>query len=349
MAVTPPTKAPAITLTYDPAGPQFLIGKDAIMPKITVTATLQNVTPDPKVTLTYVWKISLIYKGTNCMHSRNRQTSHTPINQTTTVNKLTIPFAQVRGGDLSIEVSVVVGAVTVKGQSTGLSVGGQDPTFALLAAAAPPLAEFRKIMQQETQLHQFVAPDCPKFNETGDGGVGICQITGSATDDDVWNWKMNLAKGWELFKTKQKEAKQSVKNYRTGKEFEKLVKAYNDLRLAQNNPPKPAPGAPPPPPPPNPPLKALTVELPEYSDDQMMREVIRYNNGWGAPNLHEFSPKLDKDGILVVTVDSTGTKGTAEWKENSAADRDAFFKAAGLSKTPGDRDYVENVLRQSGF
>jgi hypothetical protein len=49
-----------VVLSYNPAGPQFPMSADAVMPRITVTATLQGVTLDPKtppVCTTAVWPL----------------------------------------------------------------------------------------------------------------------------------------------------------------------------------------------------------------------------------------------------------------------------------------------------
>jgi hypothetical protein len=114
--VTPP----ALVLSYDPAGPQFEISEDCAMPKITVTATLQNITPDPKLPLQFRWKVTLVFNGHNCLHSNSRLIRHPDISQVTTANKFTVPFTQVRRGDLTIGVTVMVGNATLAAQSQNL-------------------------------------------------------------------------------------------------------------------------------------------------------------------------------------------------------------------------------------
>jgi hypothetical protein len=54
---------PAVVLKVDPPGPKFPISEQCEMPKITVTAELQNVTADPKAPLQYQWKVTLSFNG----------------------------------------------------------------------------------------------------------------------------------------------------------------------------------------------------------------------------------------------------------------------------------------------
>jgi hypothetical protein len=117
-----------------------------------------------------------------------------------------------------------------------------------------------------------------------------------------------LAGKWKLYQSKEQEAKNYVKNFKTGAEFQALVKAYNDARIAKAKTAAPAtlgaagaPGAqptsapPPPPPTPGPggttppagagEVKPLTIELPDYTDEQLERDTLRGFNGW-AGQLH---------------------------------------------------------------
>src|SRR6266702_754025 len=92
---------PSISMTYSPAGPAFPMTEQCEMPKITVTANLKGITPDPKVALQYRWTVTLVFTGTNCSHSLNRTIKHQDISVVTSVNKLLIPFSKLRGGDLT--------------------------------------------------------------------------------------------------------------------------------------------------------------------------------------------------------------------------------------------------------
>ena len=51
-----------------------------------------------------------------------------------------------------------------------------------------------------------------------------------------------------------------------------------------------------------------------------------------------------------MTIDPSGTKGTAEWHRNTAAERKAHYQAIGLDSDHwGDPDYVDDVLKQASF
>ena len=345
---------PAIVLSFDPAGTKFPITEQAETPKITVTATLQNVTPDPKKPLLYNWKVTLVFNGQACNHSLSRVIKHPDIAQSTPTNKFTIPFAYVRGGDLSVSVSVMVGNTTVTAQSDKLQVTATNPSIKALQGTVPANDAFRKLMRVESALRQFLSEACPLFSSDNLGGVGLCQITSPApTDDQVWSWKENVKAGWALYKSKEAAALSWMKATQKGNDFNALVKAYNDARAAKakaaasaappagGSPPAAGAGATPP--------KPLMIELPDFTADQLQRDTIRGFNGW-AGQLHEFRPKVDKDGLLVVKEDPGGTKGTAEWEEISAEDRIKYYDSIKLAAgRRGDPDYVEDVMKKASF
>jgi hypothetical protein len=274
-----------------------------------------------------------------------RVIKHPDISQVTTVNKLTIPFSQVRGGSLTIAVTVVMGSTILRAQSDRLEVTGTNPSVTALAPVTPTNIAFRKLMQQETGLRQFLSPNCPRFSEDNKGGVGICQVTDPRpTDDQVWSWIENVRAGWQFYQDKQSHAKNYPALVRNGTHFKGLVKAYNDQRAMQN---KPAAGASPASPAPA--LKPLTIELPDFNDEQLQWDTVRGYNGY-AGGLHEYRVRVDKNGLLVVKVDAGGTKGTAEWEQISAADRTAQYDKIGLDADKrGDPNYVNNVMKQTGF
>ena len=63
--------------------------------------------------------------------------------------------------------------------------------------------------------------------------------------------------------------------------------------------------------------------------------------------------KVDANGLFVLcvcTLDASGTRGTAEWEENTAADRIAHYDAIGLAANRrGDPNYVEDVEGEASF
>jgi len=334
---------PAVTLSFNPPGPQFAISEQCVMPSITATATLQNITPDPKIPLQFQWNVTLTFTGANCSHSQNRVISHTPITANTVVNTFPIRFTQIRGGDLSVSVAVRVGAVNLTAQSTGLKIVGTNPTVASLASAAPANDAFRKLLRLESGLRQFLAPACPLFSADNLGGVGLCQLTSPApTDDQVWSWKANLSGGVSLWNGKESVARAYPGQVRGSPAYQALMKAYNDQRAATAKAAAP-PGAPPPVTPP------ITVNLPDYTADQLQRDTLRGFNGY-AGGLHEYRVKVDANGLLVVTIAAGAAVGTAEWEELSAADRIAFYNQAGIAQNRrGDPNYVNDVEAEGSF
>jgi hypothetical protein len=351
---------PSVALSFDPPGPQFVISEQCEMPSITVTAALQNCTPDPKAPLQFQWAVTLTFKGgTACPHSMSRTTNHAPISAVTPSNKFKIPFTQIRGGELTVKVSVQVGANLLTAQSQGLNIGGTNPTVASLSHVAPPKDGFRKLMRQESSLKQFISPECPQFSGDNLGGVGLCQLTYPApTDDQIWSWKANLQGGIALWNEKESTAKSYLHHYPTGTAFKKLVQDYNAQRAAAAlAAQKPAANLPPAPASPLSKLAAevtaaaafVAVTLPPYTAEQLERETLRGFNGY-AGNLHEYRAKVDANGLLIVKLSPDGTKGTAEWEEVSAADRIKHYDKIGLAANHrGDPNYVENVEKKATF
>src|SRR5216684_2694172 len=114
---------PSVVLTFNPPGPEYAISEQCVMPSITATATLQNVTlapgaPPPQ----FQWNVTLVFTAGSCVHAAGRTTSHSPITAMTTLgpatgnppvasttSQFTIPLTQIRGGDLTVKVSVVAG------------------------------------------------------------------------------------------------------------------------------------------------------------------------------------------------------------------------------------------------
>jgi hypothetical protein len=330
-------------LTFNPPGPQFAISEQCVMPSIKATAAFQNITPDPKIPLQFQWNVTLVFTGANCVHSLGRVIKHDPITAATMVNTFLIPFTQVRGGDLTVSVSVRVGNVNLTARSTGLQIVGTNPTLASLQAAAPANDAFRRLTRLESGLRQFRAPGCPLFSEDNLGGVGLCQLTSPApTDDQVWSWKANLAGGVALWNSKESTARGFPAQVRSSATFKALVKAFNDQRAATAEAaaaPGKAPAVQPP----------IVVTLPDYTADQLQRETLRGFNGW-AGGLHEFRPKVDANGLLVVTIPAGSTTGTAEWEEIGAADRIAFYDQAGIAQNHrGDANYVADVEGRASF
>ena len=334
---------PSVAVKTDPAGPKFPISEQAEMPKITATAEIKDYTPDPKVQLQYQWKVTLVFDGQGCAHAPQKTVKHDDIAQTTAVNTFQIPFKQVRGGALTITVTVTGAGSILTASTKDLLVTGTNPSTGVLAQVAAPNQAFRKLMRVESPgLLQFLTDTCPRFSEDNYGGVGLCQLTYPApTDDQIWSWKENVKGGWALYKQKEAAAKGYPKSVRDGADFKALVKAYNDKRKAKLQASTPDAGA-------AAQIKDLDIELPDYTDDQLEKDTLRGFNGYAG--IHEFRVKLDKDGALIVTEDPTGTKGKAEWEQVSKDERIKFYDQNNVPKNKrGDPNYVEDVLSKPGF
>jgi hypothetical protein len=334
----PPVDIPRIILSYDPPGPEFAITEECQMPTIKVTARLEKV--GTAIPMPHQWKVNLAFSGASCKHSMNRRIEHPEINASTLTNTFTIPFTQLRGGDLAIEVTVSTGnsiGGMVTGRSQGLKVIGSNPSTTALSRAAIMTDAFKRLMRHESGLQQFRPAPCPYFSRDNLGGVGICQITNPRpTDDQVWSWKENLKRGLQLYKEKENVARSYPRRVREGATFKALVDAYNKERIARGTAAAP--------------LRPLNIQLPDYTQEQLERDTVRGFNGYAGDGLHEYRVRLDANNKLFVNVDSGGLNGTAEWERVTAADRIAVYQAKGLAPTRwGDPDYVENVYRQASF
>ena len=316
-----------VALSYSPAGaPKFAISAAAVMPNITVTASLSGLAVDPRSPPTYAFTATLAFVGSNTPHGSGHNTQHSAITpQTGSRNTYVIPFTQVRGGMLTVTVSVRVGsAAPITATSTGLTIVGSNPSPAQIKAQANAVGankvRFRKQMRQESSLEQFRSSGWPKYSGDNLGGVGLCQITRPApTADQVWNWKENVQAGWTLYLEKERIARNYPINVRAGATFRALVAAWNAQPARRALPP-------------------VAVTLPDYTADQLEQDTIRGFNGF-AGGLHEFRVRLDARGLLVVTLDASGRNGAAEWEQVPVADRG----------TSGDPNYVNNVEAQADF
>lgn len=315
-----------VFLTFNPTGPKFSISADAVMPSVTVTASLNGVKLDPKSPPTYTWGASLKFDGSVTPHGTGRRTEHSPIaSQVGAKNSYLIPFnKEVRGGVLTVTVSVKVGTTTLTATSKDLTIVGTNPTpFAIKTKANSIGAikvRFRKQMRQESSLCQFTASGWPKYSGDNMGGVGLCQLTNPApTANQTWNWKDNLQGGWSLYLQKESTARAYPALVRNGPTFRALVAAWNAQPSRKGKP-------------------VIAVTISEYTADQLELDTIRGFNGF-AGGLHEFRVRVDSKGLLVVTLNAAGTVGAAEWERVPVSARG----------TSGDPNYVDNVEAQADF
>ena len=90
-------------------------------------------------------------------HGTGRSTAHSPIDgQAGTRNTYRIPFKEVRGGVLTVTVSVKVGTTTLTATSKDLTIAGTNPPPATIKTWANSIGatkvRFRKQMRQESSL-----------------------------------------------------------------------------------------------------------------------------------------------------------------------------------------------------
>lgn len=318
-----------IVITCQPPGPKFFIGADATMPIITATAEMQGIAVPPGSAPTYEWSATLTFNGgiapTKTFFGGGRSSEH-PIMRAQAGHAKTwrIPFSHVRGGVLTIQVTVRVGGSSHHGALESLLIAGTNPLPSAIRTFTDSIgatkARFRKQLRQESSLQQFRPPDLwPKYSSDGLGGVGLAQITRPApTADQVWNWKENVRAGWALYKEKERYARAYPATVRRSEEFRRLVTAYNQARSAQR-------------------LPTVQVTLPDFTEEQLEQDTIRGFNGY-ANGLHEFRVRTEA-GRLFVTVGPDERQGTAEWERIPAADRGRA----------GDPAYVEHVESAQDF
>ena len=114
---------------------------------------------------------------------------------------------EVRGGDLKISATMQSGGISATGKSHGLKLVGTNPSIAILRSIARPKKAFRKLMRLESASSSFLRTDLRSLARIT-WVVGLCQITHpSPTDDEVWSWKANVKKGWEIYQVKEKVAR----------------------------------------------------------------------------------------------------------------------------------------------
>jgi hypothetical protein len=225
---------PTVTLNFTPIGPKFSISEDAAMPVITATATLGNVAAGPGIgTPIYTWTASLNFRGASVPFGALRNTAHRAIPPVTSPqNTFTIPFTELCGGDLTVSVVVQLGSRTLRASSSNLTIVGTNPSVGKLADYVPNNVAFRKLMQLESGLQQFLPTGYPHFSHDNLGGVGLCQITNpEPTADEIWNWRANVDTGWKVYQEKEKVAAAYPERVRKSEGFRQLVEQYKRERV----------------------------------------------------------------------------------------------------------------------
>jgi hypothetical protein len=333
-----PTPHPRLDLVAPAAGTHFAIDGNGNMPMIVAQARIVGVPTSVALTTPMTWSVRLRFDAAHCPHGPSRQINHPDIVKTVAGGTFAIPFALVRGGQLTITVRATVAGRVLVAQSSHLDVRGTNPTLLDLRAALPHTTLRRIARFESGGGRQFIAAAdggvgaCPLWSGDNLGGVGIMQITvPRPTDNQVWNWRENVTAGIRIFNQKVGAARDYPSHVRNSHRFKQLVQQFNAERHKHK-------------------LQAIPVDLPDLTTgdfdanlQQLELDSIRGFNGWGGRDhfglhLHEFRVALDANGHLRLNVDPSGTKATAVWERVPATARPQSF---------GDPDYVNHVLGTS--
>jgi len=333
-----PTPRPRLDLVAPAAGTHFAIDGNGDMPVIVAQAKIVGVPTNVALTTPLTWRVRLRFDAAHCPHGPDRQIDHPDIVKTVVGGTFAISFTLVRGGSLSISVRANIAGRVLTAHSSHLDIRGTNPALQDLRAALPHNTLRRIARFESGGGRQFIAAAdggvgaCPLWSGDNLGGVGIIQITvPRPTDNQVWNWRENVAKGIEIFNQKIAGARGYPAQVRNSHGFAQLVQHFNAERHKHK-------------------LPAIPVDLPEFTTgdfdanlQQLELDTIRGYNGWGGRDhfgfpLHEFRVALDANGHLRVNLDPSGTKATAIWEQVPAAARPQSF---------GDPDYVNHVLGTS--
>src|SRR5690242_16940349 len=173
-------------ITSPPADATFRVTADAIWPSIIFEV---DVAPSNGEQLTWEWSIGW------ANYSRQG------VARTNTKRWDAGPKIENLGGRLHVKVTDANG----KSAHISVSVVGSQPDKATVEsylASRPDSAGFDKILIHETDMQHFGANGDPK--KSFDDGFGMAQLTNPAPSyEQVWNWKMNVDAGLELFLSKR--------------------------------------------------------------------------------------------------------------------------------------------------
>jgi hypothetical protein len=326
-------------------GGEFAITDEPQMPVI--TAQLQIIGP---VTATInEWICRVLFAGADdCHNIPNFGVINDDLEPTQAGGaQFTPSFNKIRGRGVSFTVSFAVEGqlneefafADIKGtnpQRSDVQTELRDPRDAddvLKKLAKRYQNALIRIACRESGQRQFDAEAdgglsrCPLYSSDRRGRVGIMQIP-DPTPDHIWNWRLNVVKGIELFNDKVDAARDYPNKVRNSDEFKTLVSRFNQRRQGQG-------------------LNPIQVVLPPFSEgdfgdnlQQLELDAIRGYNGWNGSDrfgleLHEFRVAVDGENVLAVSnVNEETLQGEAAWERVPVADR----------PDEGSPNYVEEVL-----
>src|SRR5215469_5296263 len=294
------------------------------MPVIQAEVRFTGLDPDPTATATFQWVVSIEFQCSDCRNGRARQIND-QFGFTTIGGKASINFPRVRGGQLTIAVSVNLPVQTFSTQTNELHIRGVNPPVDEVSAACGN-GIVQKMVMHESGYRQFNAPrdggvsECPLFSGDRMGGVGLFQITNPPpAPEDHWDWRANINHGLQILAQKRTSASNYAARVRNSPVFQSLVQRFNS---SGDSP--------------------AQIVLPDFTTAQLDLDATRGYNGWAGKDafgnvLHEFRVPLDDAGNLVVDVGSDN-RGVIQWEQVPGSDR---------PQNTGDPNYVANVLAQT--
>jgi peptidoglycan hydrolase-like protein with peptidoglycan-binding domain len=305
------------------------------MPLMSFQANVRGADPTVVFQTTFNWVLQISFNASACRNGPNRTINQT-IRQSDT-GAVLIPILRiVRGGSLTVSVSATINGKVIRDRMSGIQIVATNPTRTAVFNALPNKT-MRRMVLQESGGKQFAAAanggvgPCPLWSGDRLGGVGLFQITlPRPKDDEVWNWRSNIAGGLDIFAKKLAVARGYPTQVRTSAGFQQLVRAFNADRRTRRLPP-------------------LTITLPEFTsgdfDDNLQQlelDAIRGFNGFAGGDglghpLHEFRVALQRGRLKVVNIDEQAKTGEAEWERVPASQR---------PQKTGDPNYVARVLGQ---
>lgn len=313
--------SPADGTTFDIASGTAANGPQ--MPVVQAEVRFNGLDPDPTDTATFQWAVNITFQCSDCRNGRAREIND-QFGFTTIGGKAAINFPRVRGGQLTIAVSVDLPAQSYNATTNGLHIRGVNPPHEEVNTACGSLI-VQKMVMHESGCRQFNAPrdggvsECPLFSGDRLGGVGLFQITNPPpTPEDHWNWLANINHGLQILQQKQAVARAYPARVRNSAAFQALVQSFNAGR-----------GTP------------AEIVLPDFTPQQLDLDMVRGYNGWAGKDafgnvLHEFRVPVDNAGNLQVDV-GPDNRGIIAWQEVPGADR---------PQNTGDPNYVFHVLAQ---
>jgi hypothetical protein len=309
----------ALRVETDPSPDgHFAISAEPHMPAITVRAVGIEGSPS-----SVTWEVSTGFVANDCPpNDPEGLRARFELPTTPTGQEIVLDFGDVvSGGAVSARATGVVNGCPVSG-SGGPGLVGTNPEQSDIQGALPHNT-LRAIACKESGQRQFDAPAsggtsyCPLFG--GGGTVGVMGLH-SPTDDEVWNWRLNVRRGIEIFNERVEQAREYPDQVRSSEIFQRLVGEFNDARAGRG-------------------LEQIRIDLPDFTSGnfdndlrQLELDAIRGYDGWEGQDefgfaLHEFRVAMDRGNgtqlLKVVNFDQLQLRGEAAWVRVSALERPA--------------------------